>query len=118
MAFIPFTSEQIELLKKRMPELSDSLIPSGGYPSLTEDYNTVGLFNFAVANKDLPDDLVYRIVKAAYDKHAQLVERHSAARETIPTNIKHDTFLPIHPGAVRYYRELGIDLPAVLANGR
>ena len=118
MAFIPFTSEQIELLKKRMPELSDSSIPSGAYPSLRRDYNTVGLFNFVIANKDLPDDLVYHIVKAAYDKHAQLVERHSAARETIPTNIKHDTFLPIHPGAVRYYREVGVDLPAVLAVDR
>jgi TRAP transporter TAXI family solute receptor len=118
MAFIPFTSEQIELLKKRMPELSDSAIPRGAYPSLTEDYNTIGLFNFVVANKDLADDLVYRIVRTAFDKHPQLVETHSAAKETIPSNIKNDTFLPIHPGAVRYYRELGIELPAVLANSR
>jgi uncharacterized protein len=62
--------------------------------------------------------LVYFIVKAAFDKHAQLVETHSAAKETVPANIKKDTFLLFHPGAVRYYRELGIDLPAALANGR
>jgi uncharacterized protein len=115
MEFIPFTTEQIGILKRRMPELSDSVIPRGTYPSLTVEYHTVGLFNFVVARKDLPDDLVYRIVKTAFDKHAELVQRHSAARETIPRNINRDTFLPIHPGAVRYYRELGIDLPAVLA---
>jgi TRAP-type uncharacterized transport system substrate-binding protein len=61
---------------------------------------------------------VYRIVKIAFDKHAELVLGHSAAKETIPANIHRDTFLPIHPGAARYYRELGIDLPAVLAKDR
>jgi hypothetical protein len=75
-------------------------------------------FNFVVANQDLPEDLVYRIVKAVFDKHAQLVKAHSAAGETIPAKIKRDTFLPIHPGALRYYREIGIDVPAVLAGDR
>jgi hypothetical protein len=117
MEYIPFSSEQIKTLKQLKPELSDSTIPTATYPSLTIDYNTVGLFNFVVAHKDLPDDLVYRIVKAAYDKHALLVQGHSAARETIAANINRDTFLPIHPGAVRYYREVGIDVPAALADG-
>ncbi len=118
MELIPFTSEQIKVLKHQLPELSDSVIPSGAYPSLTVDYHTVGLFNFVVAHNDLPDDLVYQIVKAVYDKHAQLVWGHPAAKETIPANIDRDTFLPIHPGAVRYYREIGIDVPAVLAGDR
>jgi hypothetical protein len=118
MEFIPFTAEQIETLKQLKPELSDSTIPRAAYPSLTIDYHTVGLFNFVVAHKDLPDDLVYRIVKVAYGKHALLVQGHSAARETIAANINRDTFLPIHPGALRYYREVGIDVPAALADDR
>jgi uncharacterized protein len=118
MEYVPFTADQIKIIRQQMPELSDSTIASGVYPSLTADYHTVGLFNFVVANKDLPDDLVYRVVKAAFDKHAQLVKAHSAAGETIPANISRDTFLPIHPGALRYYREIGIDIPAVLAGDR
>jgi uncharacterized protein len=118
MEYVPFTAEQIKLPKQRMPELNDSTIASGVYPSLTDDYHTVGLFNFVVADKDLPNDLVYQIVKAAFDKHAQLVQGHPAAKETIAANIKRDTFLPVHPGAVRYYREVGIDVPADLARDR
>jgi uncharacterized protein len=118
MDYVPFTAEQIKILRHQMPELSDSTIASGLYPSLTVDYHTVGLFNFVVANKDLPEDLVYRIVKTVFDKHAQLVKAHSAAKETVPSNINRDTFLPIHPGALRYYREIGIDVPAVLAGDR
>jgi uncharacterized protein len=115
MDYVPFTAEQIKILRHQMPELSDSTIASGAYPSLTLDYHTVGLFNFVVAHKDLPEDLVYRIVKAVFDKDTELVKAHSAAKETIPANINRDTFLPIHPGALRYYREIGVDVPAVLA---
>ena len=115
MDFVPFTADQVKAIKQQMPELTDSTIASGVYPSLTVEYHTVGLFNFVVANKELPEDLVYRIVKTVLDKHAQLVKAHSAAGETIPANISRDTFLPIHPGALRYYREIGIDVPAILA---
>jgi uncharacterized protein len=118
MDYVPFSADQVKILRQHMPELSDSTIANGVYPSLTADYHTVGLFNFVVANKDLPEDLVYRIVKTVFDKHTELVKAHSAAEETIPANISRDNFLPIHPGALRYYREIGIEVPAVLAGDR
>jgi TRAP transporter TAXI family solute receptor len=118
MDYLPFTAEQIQILRHQMPELSDSAIASGAYPSLTVDYHTIGLFNFVVANKNLPEDLVYLIVKSVFDKHTELVKAHSAAGESIPANINRDTFLPIHPGALRYYREIGVDVSAVLAGDR
>jgi uncharacterized protein len=114
LEFIPFLPEQLATLIRLMPELSASTLPRGSYPSLTEDYPTVGLFNFVIAHKGLPEDLVYRAVKAVYDNHERLVRAHSAGRETIPANVTRDTFLPLHPGAVRYYREIGVDLPAAL----
>jgi uncharacterized protein len=118
MEFIPFTAEQIKVLKQLAPELSDSTIPMAAYPSLNADYRTVGVFNFVVAHKDLPEDLVHRMVKAVFDNRARLLKVHSAAGETIPANINRDTFLPIHPGAVRYYREIGVEIPAALAEDR
>jgi TRAP transporter TAXI family solute receptor len=114
LEFIPFTPEQLATAMGLMPELSASTLPRATYPSLTEDYQTVGHFNFVVAHKDLPKDLVYRAVKAVYDNHERLARAHSAAKETVPANVTRDTFLPLHPGAVQYYREIGVDLPAVL----
>jgi TRAP-type uncharacterized transport system substrate-binding protein len=35
----------------------------------------------------------------------------SAASETVPQNVVKNTFLPFHPGAVRYYREIGMSIP-------
>ena len=107
--------DQIALVRKDLPESSPSLVPAGTYPSLTTDYHTFGIYSFAVVNEDLSDDLVYKIVKAVFEHEQELVDAHPAARETIPANVDRDTFLPFHPGAVRYYREIGVDIPATLA---
>jgi uncharacterized protein len=107
--------DQIALVRKEFPEISSSLVPAGTYPSLTTDYHTFGVWQFVVGNEDLPDGLVYKIVKAVFEHHQDLVAAHPAAKETIPANADRDTFLPFHPGALRYYREIGVDIPAALA---
>jgi hypothetical protein len=116
--FIPLNPDEIGELRKEMPEFSPSVVPAGSYPSLTADYNTIGLFNFGVATKDIPDDLVYAIVKAFYANHNRLVEANPAARESVVANLDRNSFIPYHPGAVRYYREIGVELPASLVSAR
>ena len=107
--------DQIARVRKEFPEISPSLVPAGTYPSLTTDYHSFGIYVFAVVNEDLPDDLVYKIVKAVFEHHQELVDAHPAAKETLAANVDRDTFLPFHPGAVQYYREIGVDMPAALA---
>lgn len=100
---VPLTSDQALSLRLAVPELTPSVIPAGTYPSLMAAYETVGLYNFAVARADLPDDLVYRLVTVVFDHHDELVEVHPAAAATVPKNFVHNTFLPYHSGALRYY---------------
>jgi uncharacterized protein len=113
--FLQPSPAQIGRVRKDFPELSPSLIPAGSYPSLTRDYHTFGIYNFAVVNADLPDDLVYKIVKAVFEHHQELVDAHPAAKETLPANVDRDTFLPFHPGALRYYHEIGVKVPDIAA---
>jgi len=115
LKFISLSAQEIETLRKAMPELTPSTIAAGAYASLKTDYHTVGLYNFAIGRADLPDDLVYQLVKAVFENQPSLVKAHSSAVETLPQNVTKDTFLPFHPGAVRYYREIGIKIPAALA---
>jgi uncharacterized protein len=115
VTFLTLSSEQMEAIRKAMPELSPAKIAAGTYRSLDKDYVTVGMFNFTIGRADLPDDLVYQLVKAVFDNQPRLVEAFSGASETIPRNADKDTFLPFHPGAVRYYREIGISIPDALA---
>ena len=85
------------------PELNGSVIPAGTYPSLMFGYETVGLYNFAVAESDLPGSLVYEIVRAVFENHEEMMEVHAAAASTVPKNFVHNTFLPYHIGAIGYY---------------
>ena len=105
--YIPLAPDQIRALRLAMPELTPSRVPAGTYPSLLRHYETVGLYNFAVARADLPANLVYQIVKAVFDNHEELMEVHAAAAATIPTNVDRNSFLPWHPGAIRYYQKVG-----------
>jgi hypothetical protein len=113
--FFTFTEDEIKKLKTALPELSNSLIPKGTYKQLANDHRTVGVFNFSIAHKDLPEDLVYNVVKAVLENNAQMVKGHSAAKETLLENWDRNTFLPFHAGAVRYYKEKGLKVPARLA---
>ena len=115
LVFVSLTPEQIETIRKAKPEFTISQIGSGVYTSLDKAYTTVGLYTFAIGRDDLPDELVYQLVKAVFENQPRLVKANSAARETVPQNAVKDTFLPFHPGAVRYYREIGIKIPDALA---
>jgi uncharacterized protein len=105
--YVPFAPGEIAALRLAMPELTPSHIPAGAYPSLLRPYQTVGLYNFAVAHADLPDDLIYAAVKAVFDNREELMEAHAAAASTVPANIDRNSFLPLHPGAIRYYQQIG-----------
>jgi TRAP transporter TAXI family solute receptor len=108
--FVAASADQIALIRKALPEISRSTVPAQTYPTQERDYATIGLYNFAVAHKDLPDDLVYKIVKTVFDNREELVKAQSSARETVPANIGRDELLPLHPGAARYYREIGVPI--------
>ena len=63
----------------------------------------------------MSDDLAYAITKAVLENSARLAKGHPAGKETIAANASRNSFLPFHPGAVRYYKEKGVKLdPATL----
>jgi TRAP transporter TAXI family solute receptor len=115
--FVQPSSEQSSTVRNKIPEITPSLIPAGTYRSRAQDYHTIGLYNFAIAHMDLPDEFIYKLVKAVFDHHEALMKSQPSAKETIPANIDRNTMLPLHPGAVRYYREAGITLPPAATVG-
>ena len=109
--FFSFNDDELKKLKTGLPELSDSTIPRGTYKSQLDDQKTVGVFNFAIAHKDVPEDLVYAVTKAVLETNAQMVKGHAASKETVTENWNRNGFLPFHPGAIRYFREKKINVP-------
>jgi hypothetical protein len=114
VVFFGYTPAEVAKLTQTMPELSPASIPAGTYKQMTQADATVGLFNFAIAHRTVPDSLAYAIVKAVHENHDAMVKGHAAAKETVPANLGKNTFLPFHPGAAKYYREKGHTIAANL----
>jgi len=114
LTFLNLSADEIARVRKAIPEITSSKIPGGTYKALTADYSTIGLFNFVIGRADLSDDLVYQLVKTVHENQRELVKRLPSAAETVAENVDKNTFLPFHPGAVRYYRETGISIPEPL----
>lgn len=112
VVFFTWTDAERDAIRKKMPEFSETVIPKGTYKSMAADQKTIGLYNFAIANKSMSDDVAYLVTKTILENNAAMMQGHAAASETIAANAKANTFLPFHPGAVRYYKEKGIQLPA------
>ena len=106
--YLALTRDAVATLRLAVPELGSTTIPAGTYPSLRRPYETIGIYNFAVAHRDLPADLVYQIVRVVFDFHAEMMEAHPAAAATVPANFVHNTLLPWHPGAARYYENRAV----------
>jgi uncharacterized protein len=101
--YLPLTASEVVALRLAIPELGASAVPAGTYPSLTRHYQTVGLYNFAVAHRTLPDDLIYAIVEAVFANQDEMMQAHYAAADTVPSNFVRNTILPFHDGAARWY---------------
>src|SRR6267378_3558056 len=112
------SADKIAKLCAAAPEFSPSVVKAGTYSSMKTDYTTVSFFSFVVAGKDLSDDLVYAIVKAFCANHDRMVQAQASARESVMANLNRNTFIPYHPGATRYYREIGVEIPAALASAQ
>ena len=109
-----FSDAEHAKILESFPEVSNFTIPGGTYTVQPEDQNSVAMWNFAVAHKDMPASLAYEITKLVMENNARMLQIHSAARATLVENVGNNSFLPFHPGAVRYYDEKGVEIPDAL----
>lgn len=106
-----FSEEDIAKILEARPELSRFEVPGGLYEGFPDPQTTVSLWNFAVAHKDMPETLAYEITKLVMDNNERMLQIHATAAETVSANVDKNSFLPYHPGAVRYFEEAGITIP-------
>lgn len=111
--FFSFSEDMAATLVDAQP-VSRFTIPADTYPTMSEDQPSVSMWNFAIANADLPESFVYAIVDTVMSQNDKMIGIHKAAVETLPENFDKNTFIPWHPGAVKWFRENGFDIRADL----
>jgi TRAP transporter TAXI family solute receptor len=83
-------------------------IPAGTYDGQSGDVLTASVPNFLVTREGVSDDLAYQMTKSLFDHLDQLVQTHPAAKDIDIKKAATGLPIPLHPGAERYYREIGL----------
>jgi len=106
-----FTPEEQAKVLEGHPAMAAFTIPAGTYEGHDYEQPTVALWNFMITHKDMPDSLIYEIAKLVLENNDRMTQIHSAAKSTLLENWDKNSFMPFHPGAVRYLEEQGITVP-------
>ncbi|PTY36186.1 C4-dicarboxylate ABC transporter substrate-binding protein [Saccharospirillum sp. MSK14-1] len=108
---IEFSEAEMNTVLDAFP-VSEFSIPASTYQSLDHDARAVSMWNFAIANCDLPESFVYEVTKLTMENNDQMMSIHKAARTSVPENYTKNTFIPWHPGAARWFNENGYSINA------
>ncbi len=93
-------------------------IPADTYTTLEAPARSVAMWNFAIANCDLPESFVYAATDVVMSDNARMMGIHNAAAETLPENWDKNTVMMWHPGAARWFKEnAGADIPDDMIHG-
>lgn len=90
------------------PAYQATVIPANTYTGQNADVPTVAIQNFLVSHAGVPDAVVYAMTKSMYDNLDTLVAAHTAAKAIKRDQAMAGTKVPFHPGAQKYYREVGL----------
>ena len=111
VTLLSFTEEQMATADGDRGLWTPYTIPAGTYPGQDADAQTIAQPNFLATRADLPDDHVYEITKAMYENLPFLQAIHPATKAMSIEAAIAGLPLPLHPGAQRYYEEVGSEIP-------
>ncbi|WP_322999070.1 TAXI family TRAP transporter solute-binding subunit [Castellaniella sp.] len=103
---VPIPADVVEKINN--PAYQPATIPGDTYEGMAGDTPTVAVPNFLITSEAVPDDLVYQMTKVFYEQLDTLKSTHNAAKTIELANALKGMPVPVHPGAERYYKEVGL----------
>ncbi len=85
-----------------------AIIPANTYPGQTTDVATAAIPNFLVTHAGVSEELAYQMTKSMYENLDTLYAAHNSAKAIKRENAIKGMPVPLHPGAERYYKEVGL----------
>ena len=105
---ISMTGPAVEALIKAHPYYAKATIPGGMYANNPTPTETYGVLATVVTSAKVSDDIVYAMTKAVFDNFDEFKKLHPAFANLDPkAMIKNGLSAPLHPGAIKYYKEKG-----------
>lgn len=108
---LDFTDEQVKKADGGLGLWNRYVIEKGTYPNQDKNINTIAQPNFLAVRADVDEEAVYLITKTLYENLPFLNAIHAATKMMALEKAISGLPMPLHPGALRYFKEVGLDIP-------
>ena len=105
---VSLEDQAIKSLTGTYPQFLEGIIPKGTYQNQDEDVKTIYQGTFLICKEEMDEELVYQITKMMFENKDYLVNQHNCFNELNLETATDGMTIPLHPGAERYYREMGV----------
>jgi TRAP transporter TAXI family solute receptor len=89
-------------------------VPKGTYSGMTEDVQTLAVLAMLAVRADVPEDVVYMVLDIMFTYIGELRAAHARAEAISLEKALEGMPIPLHPGAVKYYKDKGVTIPPEL----
>lgn len=112
LTLLGVTEEQVQRFDAGSGYVRPATIPAGTYPGHEDEVvHSIGQPNFLAVDASVPDEDVYQFTRTLYENLDYLCELHTATCEMTLETAVQGLPVPLHPGAERYFREMGLTMP-------
>lgn len=112
ISLVDITDEQIAEIQQTQPDLIPVTIPGGTYSDVPEDIQTFGYWGVIVgASGCLDEETAYTMTKTFWESIDEVNKQLPQTEGLTPEVALEELVLPLHPGAARYYEEIGLQVP-------
>ena len=110
MTVLDFSEEQIAAINERYPLWRSFQLAAETYPYQNQAITTAASPNVLIVREDVSEEIVYNLTRMMWENLATLQQIHSATLSMVLQEALQGIPVPLHPGALRYYREQGVEI--------
>ena len=107
LKLLPLSDKAIRAMEEKLGA-KPYTIKAGTYSFVKKDIPTASIDTILITSADVPEDVVYKVTKAIYEHLDYLYTVHNSFKDITKETIANVTGAPLHPGAEKFYKEVGI----------
>lgn len=105
---VPIDGDVVAKLQKDYPFFTELMMPANTYKGQTEEVSGITVKAMLVATAEMDEELAYQLTKQLYENHDRVVAAHAVGKFITAENAVKGMPIELHPGAERYYKEIGV----------
>ena len=110
ITLINFDKAMMDALIAANPFFQANVIPGGTYRGVDEDITTPAVMAILITHDEMPEEVIYNFTKSMFENLGDIHASHAMARNITLENATKGLTAPLHPGAAKYYQEMGIPI--------